>query len=128
MKSNEYTNYRSYKRGERMRIRDKSRELEFFQQNYPLPNTVSLERQDIPEETLKSRIWRFIRANPKIAIQFILVIVVLAAERIKLDRKMNDASQAIEKMRGIADILTGTIESVRSAAEAPAKIGQVLNL
>lgn len=111
-----------------MRIRDKSRETEFFQQNIQRTEvTAAIESPPAPE-TVKSRVWRFIRANPKLMIQIFLVIVVLAAERIKLDRKMTDAGQAIDKMRGIADILTGTIESVKTAAEAPVKIGQVLNL
>jgi hypothetical protein len=104
-----------------MRVRDKAKENEFFQNLYPA--VIDEERQ-----SRKSRIWQFVRANPKLIIQILLIIIVFAAERIRLDRKMSDAGQAIEKMRGVADILTGTLESVKKASEAPSKIEQVLNL
>ncbi len=107
-----------------MRVRDREREAEFFSKNYP-PDPIVL--QD-GKESAKNRLWRFLRANPKLVIQIALVLFVLASEKFKLERKMTDAGQAIEKLRGVADILTGTLASVRAAAEAPAKIGQVLNL
>lgn len=64
--------------------------------------------------------------NPNFIVQLLVIVFTLTSENDQMDRKFEGVSSTVDKIKNITDILNSTMHSVKVAAEAPAKIRQLL--
>ncbi|MGI6093009.1 MAG: hypothetical protein GX348_10975 [Veillonellaceae bacterium] len=64
--------------------------------------------------------------NPNFTFQVLVIILTLASDNVRMDRRIDTMTTKIEAIRGITDVLTNTMQSVRAASEAPKHIRKLL--
>lgn len=79
-----------------------------------------------PKEPTASSLMESILKNPNLAFQILVIIITLASDQGKMERGLDGMTEMIDKLRKIADVLDSTMGSVRTAAETPQKIRQLL--
>lgn len=69
---------------------------------------------------------RQITDNPNFAFQVMVVLLTLTAEDKKMDRRIDNMTSSIDALRGITEVLGGSMQSLKTAAEAPKRIRNLL--
>lgn len=69
---------------------------------------------------------RKIVSNPNFTFQIMVIILTLASDNVRMDRRIDTMTTKIEAIRGITDVITNTMQSVRVASEAPKHIRKLL--
>lgn len=90
----------------------------------PLP-----QGEPLPESGLFRGPLRFMRKvldNPNLGFQIMVIILTLASDNIKMERRIEGMTTTVDKIRNITDVLNNTMGSVKVASEAPRKIRQLL--
>lgn len=64
--------------------------------------------------------------NPNFTFQLMVIILTLASDNVRMDRRIDTMTTKIEAIRGITDVITNTMQSVRVASEAPKHIRKLL--
>jgi hypothetical protein len=69
---------------------------------------------------------RKIISNPEFPVQLMMVMLTMSSGHIPMDRKIDTMSSTVETVRNITNLLTNTMQSLKSAAEAPQQIRRML--
>lgn len=69
---------------------------------------------------------RRIVSNPNFAFQIMVIILTLASDNVRMDRRIDTMTTKIDAIRGIADVINNTMQSVKVASEAPKHIRKLL--
>lgn len=81
-----------------------------------------------PDLKLKPmRLLRRVMNNPNLGYQIMVIILTLTAEDTKMDRRINGMTSSIDTLRGITDVITNSMNSLRQAAEAPRQIRRLID-
>jgi hypothetical protein len=79
-----------------------------------------------PVSTGKSGLFRTIISNPNFAFQIMTIVLTLASDNVSMDRRIDTMTSKIDAIRGIADVINNTMQSVKVASEAPKHIRKLL--
>jgi len=72
---------------------------------------------------------RFIRnivSNPNFSYQAMVILMTLTSDSIPMDRRIDVMSSNVDKVRNMSEMITGTMQSLKTAAETPKKIRRML--
>lgn len=69
---------------------------------------------------------RQIISNPEFPIQLMMVMLTMSAGHVRMDRKLDNMSTSVETIRNITNLLTNTMQSLKTAADAPQQIRRML--
>ena len=64
--------------------------------------------------------------DPDLSIQLIIILLTLAADNLRMDRRIDTMSAKIDAVRNISEVLTNAMRSLKTAAQAPAQIRRLL--
>lgn len=73
-----------------------------------------------------SRFIRNIVSNPNFSYQTMVILMTLTSDNIPMDRRIDSMSTTVDKVRNMSDMITNTIQSLKTAAETPKKIRRLL--
>ncbi|MCX7781252.1 MAG: hypothetical protein N2491_10160 [Negativicutes bacterium] len=73
-----------------------------------------------------SRFIRKIISNPNFSYQTMVILLTLTSDTIPMDRRIDTMNSTIDKIRGISEMITNTMQSLKTAAETPKKIRRML--
>ncbi|VBB08775.1 Hypothetical protein LUCI_4056 [Lucifera butyrica] len=73
-----------------------------------------------------AKIIRQIINNPNFSVQVMTILLTLASDNIPMERRINNVTATVDKVRNITDVITNTMQSVKVATEAPKQIRQLL--
>lgn len=91
--------------------------------------TKTSEDVKVAEPVEKSAIPHLLRTivnNPEFPIQLMMVMLTMSTGHIPMDRKIDTMSTTVETVRNITNLLTTTMQSLKTAAEAPQQIRRML--
>ena len=77
----------------------------------------------------QSGIPNFLRTivnNPEFPVQLMMVILTMSTGHISMDRKIDTMSTTVETVRNITNLLTNTMQSLKTAAQTPQQIRRML--
>lgn len=90
------------------------------QQQENVKTAEPVERNGVPG------LLRQIISNPEFPVQMMMVILTMSAGNVRMDRKIDTMSTTVETIRNITNLLTNTMQSLKTAAEAPQQIRRML--
>jgi hypothetical protein len=67
-----------------------------------------------------------IRKNPDFMMQLAIILLTLTNNNGSMNRNISSITTTIDTMRNVTEVLNGTMQSLRAAAEAPTNIRQLL--
>lgn len=72
------------------------------------------------------RLVRQVINDPNIGYQFLAVLLTLTADDFKMDRRIDTMTSSLDTLRNITNVVTNTMQSLKSAAEAPRQIRRLV--
>lgn len=69
---------------------------------------------------------RSIIDNPNFGYQIVVILLTLASDNMGMERRISTMTNSLDAVRGITDVLNGTIKSLRAASEAPQLIRRLM--
>ena len=69
---------------------------------------------------------RNIVSNPNFSYQTMVILMTLASDNIPMDRRIDTMSSTVDKVRSMSEMITNTMQSLKTAAETPKKIRRML--
>ena len=69
---------------------------------------------------------RKIISNPEFPVQLMMVMLTMSSGHMRMDRKIDTMSTTVENIRNITNVITNTMQSLKSAADAPQQIRRML--
>lgn len=79
-----------------------------------------------PKRSVLADLLKSVFNNPNLCFQIMVIILTLSGENAGMERKIAGMGTALEKIRGIAEVLAAAMGSMKTAAAAPRKIKQIL--
>jgi len=73
-----------------------------------------------------SKFVRNIISNPNFSYQTMVILMTLTSDTIPMDRRIDSMSSTVDKVRNMSDMITNTMQSLKTAAETPKKIRRLL--
>ncbi len=73
-----------------------------------------------------SGLLRRVISNPEFPVQLMMVLLTMSSGNVRMDRKIDTMSTTVETVRNITNLLTNTMQSLKTAAEAPKQIRRML--
>ena len=67
----------------------------------------------------------FMRENPNLNSQLIIILITLTSGSVPMDRRIDDLTLMMEKIHNATEMVNKTMESVRVATEIPRQIRQL---
>jgi hypothetical protein len=64
--------------------------------------------------------------NPEFPVQLMMVMLTMSSGNIRMDRRIDTMSTTVDTVRNITNLLTNTMQSLKTAAEAPQQIRRML--
>ena len=83
-------------------------------------------REAKPITSQSEGLLRRIINNPNFAFQIMVIVLTLASDNFRMDRRIDTMTTKIDSIRGIAEVINNTMQSVKVAAEAPKHIRKLL--
>lgn len=83
-------------------------------------------REAKPVDARNEGLIRRIINNPNLAFQIMVIVLTLASDNLRMDRRIDTMTTKIDSIRGIAEVINNTMQSVKVAAEAPKHIRKLL--
>jgi len=74
----------------------------------------------------KPGLIRRIINNPNIAFQLMVIIVTLASDNMRMDRRIDNMTSTIDTVKNITEVINNTMRSIKVASEAPKHIRNLL--
>lgn len=74
----------------------------------------------------KPGLIRKIINNPNIAFQLMVIILTLASDNVKMDRRIDKMTSTIDTIKNVTEVINNTMRSIKVAAEAPKHIRNLL--
>ena len=90
---------------------------------------VTSEEAKVPEPVRPDAISGLLRRvinNPEFPVQLMMVMLTMSSGNVRMDRKIDTMSATVETVRNITNLLTNTMQSLKTAAEAPQQIRRML--
>lgn len=88
------------------------------------------------KESVKGRINRLktqsmgfingIISNPSFNVQMALILLTLTSENVRMDRRINNMSASIEKIRNVNEVISSSIQSLRMIADLPKNVKRII--
>lgn len=78
------------------------------------------------EQSAIPKLLRTIVNNPEFPVQLMMIMLTMSTGHIPMDRKIDSMSTTVETVRNITNLLTNTMQSLKTAAEAPQQIRRML--
>lgn len=72
-----------------------------------------------------SRIRRLLR-DPNFNTQMMTIILTMTSDNVHMERRIDSMTSAIDKVRGVSELINNTMRSLKSAAETPGQIKRLL--
>lgn len=60
------------------------------------------------------------------SVQLVVVVLTLLSDNMKMDRRIDNMTTSIDKMRSITQVITNTMNSMKTAAQAPKEISRLI--
>lgn len=73
-----------------------------------------------------SKMFRSILNNPNFSYQAMVILLTLSADQVPMERRIDTMNTTVDKVRNISDMITNTMQSLKTAAETPKKIRRLL--
>jgi hypothetical protein len=73
-----------------------------------------------------SGLFRKVINNPEFPVQLMMVMLTMSSGNIRMDRRIDTMSTTVDTVRNITNLLTNTMQSLKTAAEAPQQIRRML--
>ncbi len=73
------------------------------------------------------RLIRQVVSSPNFGYQFLAILMTLTADDFKMDRRIDTMSSSLDTLRNITNVVNNTMNSLKSAAEAPRQIRRLVN-
>ncbi|MDU4962254.1 MAG: hypothetical protein E6X17_16480 [Sporomusaceae bacterium] len=73
-----------------------------------------------------SGLLRKVINNPEFPVQLMMVMLTMSSGNIRMDRRIDSMNTTIDTVRNVTNLLTNTMQSLKSAAEAPKQIRRML--
>jgi len=67
-----------------------------------------------------------INNNSDFKLQLAIILLILTNNNSSMNRNINSVTTTVDTMRSITEVINGTMQSLRAAAEAPGNIRQLL--
>lgn len=64
--------------------------------------------------------------NPDFSFQMVIVLLTLLGDNVPMDRHLNGITSTIDKIRNVTEVVNHSMQSLKSAAEAPRNIRKLL--
>lgn len=74
----------------------------------------------------KPGLIRKIINNPNIAFQVMVIIITLAADNVRMDRRIDNMTSTIDTIKNVTEVINNTMRSIKVAAEAPKQIRNLI--
>ncbi len=58
-------------------------------------------------------------ADPNLSVQVITIALTLFSDNVRMERRIDSMATSLDKMRSITQVITNTMNSLKSAAQAP---------
>lgn len=71
-------------------------------------------------------LFRRVINNPDFTFQIMVIILTLASDNVKMDRRIDTMTNKMDAIRNVTEVLNNTMKSVKTAAEAPKHIRRLL--
>ena len=81
-------------------------------------------KEAIPVKRM-SRIRRLLR-DPNFNTQMMTIILTMTSDNVHMERRIDSMTSAIDKVRGVSELINNTMRSLKSAAETPGQIKRLL--
>lgn len=72
------------------------------------------------------KLFRQVIGNPDLSYQIMVILLTLTSDNVKMDRRINTMTSSIDSLRSISEVLTTSVRSLQTAAEAPKQIRKLL--
>lgn len=69
---------------------------------------------------------RQILSNPNLSTQLMMIFMTMASGNIQMDRRIDNMTSSIDKIRSITDLVNNTMTSLKTAAEVPKQVRRLL--
>lgn len=73
-----------------------------------------------------SKLIRNIVSNPNFSYKSIMILMTLASDNIPMDRRIDTMSSTVDKVRNMSEMITNTMQSLKTASETPKKIRRMM--
>lgn len=73
------------------------------------------------------RLIRQVVSSPNFGPQLLAILMTLTADDFKMDRRIDNMSSSLDTLRNITNVVNNTMNSLKSAAEAPRQIRRLVN-
>lgn len=92
------------------------------------PNSVAPQTEKIKEAVPVKPVRRLreIINNPNFGFQLMTVLLTFTSDNVRMDRRLDNMTSTVDKVRNITDTINNTMRSLKAAAEAPAQIKRLL--
>jgi hypothetical protein len=88
------------------------------------PGEVKVAESVGPDTT--AGLLRRIINNPEFPVQLMMVMLTMSSGNVRMDRRIDTMSTTVDTVRNITNLLTNTMQSLKTAAEAPQQIRRML--
>lgn len=65
-------------------------------------------------------------SNPNFNMQVLLILMTLSSEDMRMDRKLDNMSVTMEKLRNINEVITSSMQSLKMITEVPKNVRKIL--
>jgi hypothetical protein len=89
-------------------------------------NGLENEHSKIVKGNPLTRLMRSITTDPDLSIQLIVIFLTLASDNMRMDRRIDTMTAKVDAVRNISEVLTNTMRSLKTAAQAPEQIRRLL--
>ncbi|MBP2650953.1 MAG: hypothetical protein H6Q74_1778 [Firmicutes bacterium] len=72
------------------------------------------------------KMLRQVIQNPNLSYQIMVILLALTGGDGKMERRIDTMTTSVDSLRGITDVLTNSMQSLRTAAEAPKRIRSLI--
>ncbi|CUH96205.1 hypothetical protein P22_2294 [Propionispora sp. 2/2-37] len=94
------------------------------------PEEIDQKEANQIETTIKKNspaaLVRKIVNNPNFSFQIVIILLTLLGDNVPMDRHLNGITSTIDKIRNVTEVVNHSMESLKSAAEAPRHIRKLL--
>lgn len=73
-----------------------------------------------------TKMFRSILNNPNFSYQAMVILLTLSSDQVPMERRIDTMNTTVDKVRNISDMITNTMQSLKTAAETPKKIRRLL--
>ncbi len=96
--------------------------------NVNVKNTGSKEKQEL-KSLYKFRPMQIIKnmiSTPDLGIQIVLILLTLTSENMRMDKRIDNMSVSIDKIRNVNEVINNSIQSLKVITELPKNVRHIM--